>query len=624
MLTTLADDRPSEDEVCGQSLSIGSKVCKAQILEGSERCLVHHPERRIHIRQLLLAENPTLEFSETEVDQDLLAELLELNVMRISNSPDLAVPINFSGSLITANFNGVFFSDKADFHQATFSRAANFRGSRFPKGADFRQTSFLATADFGGAEFLGITEFLNATFAHRVSFRCSVFQSKTDFRYTEFEDHAIFNGIVSNKIFILEDAVFNGITEFQEATFRGGFRLKQTRFLQGITFRSASFPSEATFERILFGSDVDFGDVTFPGSACFSSVTFTLGVTFHDITFSDEIKFRDAEFRNGVSFNAVTFSNAAIFENVQFSGCFSFSNVRFSNVVNFGGVTRGTLIRVDNCVLPLSSLIIVGQVPVRLNQLVVSEPLIIDSRVASDMHQIASISITQSTLMCPVTITANTKLTESSFEGSTGLDQLRFQGDPEWPTARWGRKAIFDELSHSELRAAPEQLEILYRQLRAGLEASKGAAAAADFFYGEMEARRVHIRRSGKSRCFGRLRTGRNGSAQWWLLSLYKWFAGYGVRPSRAFTWYFATVVAIGALFWGFNAQLVDSSVAGAPSVSSLLECVAFALRNSISLFRAADIGLEPFGVMLLVLGRFAGVGFLALAVVGLRSHTER
>ena len=267
----------------------------------------------------------------------------------------------------------------------------------------------------------------------------------------------------------------------------------------------------------------------------------------------------------------------------------------------------------------------VGFVDLEFDKLVTAHPLVIDSEVPDTReHKIGSVSIINSTLIQPVTITNNTKLTESFFRGSTGLDQLRFQGDPKWQVGRWGRKMIYEESNQSESDTLPGELEVLYRQLRAGLEASKAAPAAADFFYGEMEARRAHTRHQGGSTRWGRIWSSPYMSSRWWLLSFYKWFAGYGVRAWRAFGSYLATVFVIGTLFFCFPMQLVDPKATTKSEIDTYWGALAFALRNSINLFRAPDTGLEPLGIMVLVLGRLAGVAFLALAVIGLRSHTER
>jgi hypothetical protein len=109
--------------------------------------------------------------------------------------------------------------------------------------------------------------------------------------------------------------------------------------------------------------------------------------------------------------------------------------------------------------------------------------------------------------------------------GATGLDNLRITTvDPRWEVRR-RRRVIAEELPFLGRSGKgkpdaphPKQVEAIYRQLRAALEASKAAPAAADFYYGEMEMRR----RSSACPSFDRL-----------LLAIYKCTSGYGLRAWR-------------------------------------------------------------------------------------------
>ena len=135
------------------------------------------------------------------------------------------------------------------------------------------------------------------------------------------------------------------------------------------------------------------------------------------------------------------------------------------------------------------------------------------------------------TVLAPVTIAAHVSMGDTSFEGSTGLDQLRFNGRQQWRRTVNGRQVLADE---RRLRHHPWVLEQTYRQLRAGLEASNAAPAAADFYYGELEPARHAAPRISLDR---------------YLLPTYKWLGGYGVHAWRPFAWYVAVVMATAWLF---------------------------------------------------------------------------
>ena len=162
---------------------------------------------------------------------------------------------------------------------------------------------------------------------------------------------------------------------------------------------------------------------------------------------------------------------------------------------------------------------------------------------------------------------------------------------------------LYDEIKN----ISPEILETLYRELRVGLEASGARPAAADFFYGEMEARRKRIPRP------------RYRSSEWWLLSIYKGSAGYGVRPWRSVACYFGVVFLMGLMF-RYCSGAVDKYFVS----RSFIESVMYSVQNSVSFFDLNHSKLSSLGVGLVVFERLVALSLLALVVVGLRSRTER
>ncbi len=134
-------------------------------------------------------------------------------------------------------------------------------------------------------------------------------------------------------------------------------------------------------------------------------------------------------------------------------------------------------------------------------------------------------------------------LSECRFAGTHGLDELRIEDDVVWamvPQARWRfrtkRQVIAAERFWRSARGDkgwdcprsvqhyPEflldaaRVAALYRALRKGSEDRKNEPGAADFYYGEMEMRRL---------CAG-TRTERLLLGLYWLVS------GYGLRAWRA------------------------------------------------------------------------------------------
>ena len=158
--------------------------------------------------------------------------------------------------------------------------------------------------------------------------------------------------------------------------------------------------------------------------------------------------------------------------------------------------------------------------------------------------------------------------------------------------------------------------------MRANLEASKAAPAAADFYYGEMEMRRLAAGRWLSERT---------------LLSLYKWVGGYGVRAWRPFAAYVTILVATTCGFRYRTRWLVTGALAatGADPVSGagagrglqwdrFWDVGAFVARNSISLLSAPASGLTAAGTFLLIGERFAAVALLTLGVLAVRARVQR
>ncbi len=250
------------------------------------------------------------------------------------------------------------------------------------------------------------------------------------------------------------------------------------------------------------------------------------------------------------------------------------------------------------------SVLQVGGCDVRLVGCVVGQPLTI----TSNMTSAGLAALEACTLTAPVTL--DCPLTKTSFRGSTGLDLLRFPAWPDWPVEgpRWHRRRVIAD--HRRVPAA--ELEATYRQLRAGLESSRAAPSAADFYVGELEARRRQAERWSLDR---------------WLLPVYRVVGGYGVRAMSPLVSFLITVLATTLLFMVATGWFVRDSFENTIEgyhLDSFWGALAFVLRNSISLFSAPAVGLTPGGTILLIAERFTAVSLLTLTVFAVRSRVAR
>jgi hypothetical protein len=104
----------------------------------------------------------------------------------------------------------------------------------------------------------------------------------------------------------------------------------------------------------------------------------------------------------------------------------------------------------------------------------------------------------------------------------------------------------------------PTRLAALYRQLRKAQEDAKNEPGAADFYYGEMEMRRL---------------ARQTPLAERLILTLYWMVAGYGLRASRALLTFALVVGTTAWLLWqgGFTGPRPEPGEVGAYALLSAL-----------------------------------------------------
>jgi hypothetical protein len=258
--------------------------------------------------------------------------------------------------------------------------------------------------------------------------------------------------------------------------------------------------------------------------------------------------------------------------------------------------------------------------PLRLDATIVDAPVTLVPQPEGKV--LALQSLRDAEIEAPLTIPESVSLEHCTMFGARGLGNINvLSGDKGWMRYR-RRRALADEEVARAAHAAERQrmaraVEGSYRQLRVALENSKAAPAAADFYYGEMEMRRLGAPCAGVERI---------------LLSVYWLTSGYGLRAGRALASYALAVVAIAAAFRIWTSTFIDdwAAAVGIPSgghgldVNHFGDVVAFVARSSISFLSPATLGLTAWGTALILLARFTAPVFLALAVLAIRAHVQR
>ncbi len=650
-----------------------NRQCGAPVVAGTQRCLIHSVDRQDALQRAIAAGSSVLHLNYSEVDADLVADLVAVGALGRKGEPGRLIELDFTSSVMSADFRDTVFEHHVSFSKCVFHTDVSFEECEFRAIADFRDSLFLGGASFAAARFnayvtfeftrfLSVSSFVNAQFRGLADFHAVYFEYEIDFSNCEFErithftsvnaeagmffSAAAFLGPVSfsdsvvHETAMFRDAHFHDVARFVNTSFErvdySGMTFEQLCNLDQLSIQSSADFSEARFAEGVFLDGVNFKGETFfsetvvEGPVWISNCLFAEAVVMASVSFQGPFLVSNSEFLATLEFEYVDFGDRLYMGDEVYAERIAFARSTFASLVDLSGVFSGDIIRVESCEWSGPSRLVVGVLPVELDSIDARETLVVDAKVPTDVAELdaGAVSIVRSTLLNSVTFSSSCQVLESSFRFTTGLEQLRFQGDPRWPIDRWGRTVIYDQVAMEFLGVEPRQLEVLYRQLRASLEASRAGPAAADFFYGEMEARRSYTGPFGRSSSSGRRGIKRLISLRWWLLSLYKWFAGYGVRAWRSFMAYSVSVVAVAVALLAFDNALMDpnnSSSDGQPErISSLVDSLAFALKNSVSLFDFPNIGFQAAGTLILVAGRVLGVVFLALGIVGLRSRTER
>jgi uncharacterized protein YjbI with pentapeptide repeats len=423
-----------------------------------------------------------------------------------------------------------------------------------------------------------------AGLAAAVDFEGADLEGRLDFEGAEFGDVS-FRG-----------ATFHGPVSFAGAVFHGDARFDSATFERTASFRGATFEQRVLFERpeseavvpewpeeVTFARWVDFREVTFRGPAGFGGARF-----------EGRSRFNDAVFEAGVTFTGATFTRARTIGPMRVSGELNLDRVAFASPVRVKAAAD--LISCKGMHFERLGSIEVRSGAITLEEAGFGEPVTITGRLEKPQPRVLSLHQAD---VAHLTL-ADLDLRDCRFTGAHNLDGLRLEGVelPRTTGLATRRRLIADELDQSVPR---ERLARTYRALRKGREDTKDEPGAADFYYGEMEARRRAA--SGFDR---------------FLLTLYWLTAGYGLRGWRALAALGVTVLLFAWAFdqWGFTPDLGFGK--------SLL----FAAESTTSLFRTPGppegVALRDAGQVLEMGLRLLGPLFFGLALLALRGRVKR
>jgi uncharacterized protein YjbI with pentapeptide repeats len=541
-----------------------------------------------------------------------------------------------------AEFDGAQFHGAVGFREAQFGGEARFADVRFGRAAWFRDTKFDQNAWFGGAQFPGAASFEGAQFG-----------GDSWFGDAEFGGAVWFAG-----------ATFNGPASFHRAHFVEGAEFNEARFSDEAWFGRARFSDDAGFRKVRFDGDVQFPGAQFDGDAVFAETQFGRHTEFSGAQVSGDVWFGDAQFRRTrflgpLLATTVVLDGAAFDEAITLemtSSILSCIGTKFDETATLR--LRYAEVAVDEAVFAKPSTIAFaadafgsraeGKVEMPdEGQLV---------RAAGDRSPRPRLLSLRGVDGTGVTL-SDLDLSACRFQGSHNLDRVHIEGRSPFaatptgwkfgrvsglrlPLWRWTRRWTLaeehhwranryppvatngrphpkregwyppavqppqwyvDATGHEMQPLPPGRVASWYRALRKSWEDSKDEPGAADFYYGEMEMRRL-----GPATPWG----------ERFILWLYWLVSGYGLRGLRALAWLAVVVVSLGILF-----ELVG--FARHPSPPTVWGSLLYAARSTLSI-ADPEAQLTGWGKLLQLVLRLAGPVLLGLALLAVRNRVKR
>jgi uncharacterized protein YjbI with pentapeptide repeats len=562
-----------------------------------------------------------------------------------------------------AAFDDAIFEGEADFTGAFFGGGSGFGGAKFLFGASFSDAKFVGEAFFG-ATFQAGAIFANTVFRDDAWFEDAKFENKASFSEAIFRRGAGFSGAVFKESAIFGGAKFGGEANFVEASL-GRFANFNDVIFRGLArFVKATFTGEAGFGGAQFRRDADFDRATFTW-IWFGAATFARNASFSAATFKGNARFDGAIFKGAAVFQGATFEHARWLGPILALGTLRLDSASFLEAADIQvSADRLSLVRtrfpegariwarfaeinLEKAVFGASSILAASAEFQGLNEAELS------TRYGGDSIRSARPRLLSMRWASVENLTVSgIDLSPCRFFGAHHLDGLRLEGgssftltpahrrvtlrqataeEHKWrdshttPLSASGwypeRCALPNDLSDSELEAM--DIATIYRDLRKGRENNKDEPGAADFYYGEVEMRRLAGSAAGRTREGSREKERRPPRAparltrdrgEHLILTLYWLVSGYGLRASRALGSLFVTVLVFAALLyaWGFDSN------------ESFVSSLTFSLESTTSLFRAPERSLTIAGEWMQVGLRLLGPLFFGLTLLSLRGRVRR
>ncbi|REE99213.1 pentapeptide repeat-containing protein [Thermomonospora umbrina] len=432
-------------------------------------------------------------------------------------------------------------------------------------------------------------------------------------------------------------------------------------------FRDRVFDTPAIFTDCVFTERPDFSGAVFKARVFFTRAVFERGVDFHETTFEKFANFEDVAVTGDARFTGAVFETGLLLEHAEIDGVLRLDRVQFHETRLMGPLRakeidfrlvvfhRRARLEFVTGLVRCERASFYGGVQFQLDGadiILKDSELGPASRVATYTAErerygrparrprlvtvsgtdVATLSISRADLSaCKLMHAHNLDLLRVRTDDAFGLtprrlrlarrevigDEVRWRaehGGGRRARERWRPPVDWPDVEAPQLAG---EVVKTYRALRKGREDSGDGPGAADFYYGEMEMRRLGSGRLSREQWRNRsLRGWTAATGEYVLLSLYWLVSGYGLRAWRSFT-ALAVVVALAAagfMTWGFPAKVkMDYG-----------DSFRFTLRAATSLLRGTEAQLTPTGEWIELVLRFLGPVLLGLGVLAVRGRVRR
>jgi uncharacterized protein YjbI with pentapeptide repeats len=548
-----------------------------------------------------------------------------------------------------AGFNGATFEGETNFGTAVFKGQVEFHGANFKAAARFPDAKFEYPAVFEEVTFEGDALFLGVTFESFTSFKRATFKRTAGFFWGKFKGSAVF-----------EEATFEGDAWFEGVRFEGDAWFKQTAFEGEAGFLGSDFKRKAQFAETIFRGSVGLNVSRFEGDAEFTGATFEGQVSLSPAVFHGEASFDRAVFIQARQLGPLLAGRQVSLSDVVFEKWVQLeiatATLHLSRAQFLGGAqirVRWASIVLDDASLALPS--ILSGVPAFKGWS--------EERFRAEWQRRPPVPRAEPWRPRLLTLArsdvaglriGNVDVQACRFVGAHNLDKLRIEGSPlfalpptgwTWrrlrgeglPIWRWTPRLTLAEEQRwrrdrpdlqdtpagrphpqrkgwyppkcraSELPeepvVVPVQLASLYRELRKGREDAKDEPGAADFYYGEMEMRRL---------------SQATPLAERFVLWLYWLTSGYGLRGSRALTCLVVVVLTLAALF-----HAIGFYPSHPPTPRPFWDSLLYTAESTVSL-GSNNVALTAGGRTLRIVLRLTGPILLGLALLSVRNRVKR